>query len=185
VLAPLLPIAEQRRWGWALRTARVLWARACAAERDAGTHEAVGTVVDQIASEGVLLPLLEEGREAVALVQAVAALDRPGLPGGHGAVQLVMDVLVTASVQASSQGGDRTVAEANQALLTPREQEVLALIASGASNAEIAAQLVVTVGTVKAHSRSLFGKLGVANRTQAARIYHLAQRITANEEPPR
>jgi hypothetical protein len=48
-----------------------------------------------------------------------------------------------------------------------------------------AAQLVVNVGTVKAHSRNLFGKLGVANRTQAARVYHLARRTTANEEPPR
>ncbi len=179
VLAPLLPLAEQRRWGWALLTARVLWARACAAEQDAGTHAAVGAVVAQIASEGAVLPLLEEGPEAVALMQAVAALDRPGLPGGHGAVQQVVDALVAAGVQASNQGGDRTEAEANQALLTPREQEVLALIASGASNAEIAAQLVVTVGTVKAHSRSLFRKLGVVNRTQAARMYHLARRTTA------
>jgi LuxR family maltose regulon positive regulatory protein len=45
---------------------------------------------------------------------------------------------------------------------------------TGASNAEIAAQLVVTVSTVKAHNKSIFGKLGVANRTQAAaRAYQL------------
>lgn len=185
VLAPLLPLAERRRWGWALLTARVLWARACAAEQDAGTHEAVGAVVAQIASEGALFPLLEEGPDAVALIQAVATLERPGLPGGPGAVHLVVDALVAASVQASKQGDDRAAADTKREPLTPREQEVLALLASGASNAEIAAHLIVTVGTVKAHSRSLFGKLGVANRTQAARIYHLARRTPANEEPPR
>jgi LuxR family maltose regulon positive regulatory protein len=183
VLAPLLPIAERRHWGWALLTARVLWARACAAEQDVGTPAAVGAVVAQIASEGVLLPLLEEGPEGVALIQGVAALERPGLPGGRRAAQLTVDALVAAGVQASSRGDDSTAAAGNREPLTPREQEVLALIASGASNAEIAAQLVVTVGTVKAHSRSLFGKLGVANRTQAARIYHHARRTTANQEP--
>jgi LuxR family maltose regulon positive regulatory protein len=183
VLAPLLPIAEQRRWGWALLTARVLWARACAAEQDAEAHKAVGAVMDHIRSEGVLLALLEEGPGAVALIQAVAALDHPGLPGGRGAVQWVEDALVAAGVQEeSTQGSDSTAGEAHREPLTPREQEVLALIASGASNAEIAAQLVVTVGTVKAHSRNLFGKLGVVNRTQAARIYYMARLTPANEE---
>jgi LuxR family transcriptional regulator, maltose regulon positive regulatory protein len=188
VLAPLLPIAERRRWGWALLTARVLWARGCAAEQGVGTHEAVGEFVAQIASEGGLLPLLEEWPEAIALIQAVAAPapDRSGLLGGYGAVQLAVKAQAATGVQAPTQGDDGRVADGNQEPLTPREQEVLSLIASGASNAEIAAQLVVTVGTVKAHSRSLFAKLGVANRTQAARIYYLTRGTTANEEeePP-
>jgi LuxR family transcriptional regulator, maltose regulon positive regulatory protein len=51
--------------------------------------------------------------------------------------------------------------------LTEREREVLRLIASGASNREIAAQLVVRLGTVKKHGYNLFGKLGVTSRTQA------------------
>jgi DNA-binding NarL/FixJ family response regulator len=99
-----------------------------------------------------------------------------------GAVQLIVDALVAAGVQASTQGDDSTAGEDKREPLTPREQEVLALIASGASNAEIATQLVVTVGTVKAHSRSLFGKLGVVNRTQAARIYHRERRTADTEE---
>jgi LuxR family maltose regulon positive regulatory protein len=51
--------------------------------------------------------------------------------------------------------------------LTPRELEVLRLIAAGKSNGEIAGIMVVAVSTVKAHINSIFGKLGVASRTQA------------------
>lgn len=51
--------------------------------------------------------------------------------------------------------------------LTPRELEVLRLIASGASNQAIAQQLVLTLGTVKKYANSIFGKLGVRSRTQA------------------
>jgi LuxR family transcriptional regulator, maltose regulon positive regulatory protein len=51
--------------------------------------------------------------------------------------------------------------------LSSRELEVLHLIAAGLSNQEIAARLVVTVGTVKSHVNHLFGKLAVISRTQA------------------
>jgi LuxR family maltose regulon positive regulatory protein len=58
--------------------------------------------------------------------------------------------------------------------LTPRELEVLRLIVRGASNREIAGTLVVVVGTVKRHTNSLYGKLGVTSRTQAiARAHEL------------
>jgi LuxR family maltose regulon positive regulatory protein len=60
--------------------------------------------------------------------------------------------------------------------LSSREAEVLRLIAGGKSNAEIARTLVIAVSTVKTHTNTIFGKLGVTSRTQAvarARELHL------------
>ncbi|MBV7332330.1 response regulator transcription factor [Chloroflexi bacterium TSY] len=54
--------------------------------------------------------------------------------------------------------------------LSEREQEVLMLLAQGASNQEIADALVITRGTVKNHVSNILGKLQAENRTQAADI---------------
>lgn len=52
--------------------------------------------------------------------------------------------------------------------LTARELEILECIVAGCSNAQIAEQLFVTVGTVKTHVRNILNKLGASDRTQAA-----------------
>lgn len=57
--------------------------------------------------------------------------------------------------------------EVNIDALTPKEKEVLALVAKGASNQEIADKLFVRDVTVKTHLNSIFKKLKVTNRTQA------------------
>jgi LuxR family maltose regulon positive regulatory protein len=51
--------------------------------------------------------------------------------------------------------------------LSERELEVLQLIAEGLTNPEIAARLYLALNTIKAHTRNIYGKLGVHNRTQA------------------
>lgn len=60
--------------------------------------------------------------------------------------------------------------------LTGRELAVFQLLVKGFSNAEIAQELIITVGTVKRHVNSIYGKLGVQSRVQAiirARMFHL------------
>jgi two-component system nitrate/nitrite response regulator NarL len=51
--------------------------------------------------------------------------------------------------------------------LTPRERELLAALAGGATNAQIAKELSISLNTVKFHLKNLFDKLGVSNRAQA------------------
>ena len=67
-------------------------------------------------------------------------------------------------------------------LLTPRELEVLTLMATGATNSRIAEQLVITDGTVKSHVKRILRKLRSANRSEAIARY---LRLTMGSPPPR
>ncbi|MER6223333.1 response regulator [Streptomyces sp. 900105755] len=95
--------------------------------------------------------------EAVRVVAAGDALLAPGITRR----------LITQFSQLDG-GGVRTPLKARIADLTERETEVLALIAQGLSNAEIAARLVVAEQTVKTHVGRILVKLGLRDRTQAA-----------------
>jgi LuxR family maltose regulon positive regulatory protein len=71
--------------------------------------------------------------------------------------------------EAESAGGAGAVAHPSALLepLSQRELEILRLLAEGLSNRQIAARLVLAVGTVKAHVHTIYGKLGVQGRVQA------------------
>jgi len=62
--------------------------------------------------------------------------------------------------------------------LTPRERQVLVLLAQGASNRVIAEALVIAERTAAIHVRTILGKLGVTSRTQAA-AYAVAHGLAA------
>lgn len=61
-------------------------------------------------------------------------------------------------------------AKREELAITPREMEILELIAQGMSNREIAGKLFVSENTVKTHSSRVFDKLGARRRTQAVHL---------------
>jgi DNA-binding NarL/FixJ family response regulator len=83
--------------------------------------------------------------------------------------QAVLDPAVQQRLLAAASAGPSRPAPADEATadLTPREVEVLRLIADGLSNREIASRLFLTEATVKSHINRLFAKTGVRDRAQA------------------
>ncbi|MBK1835218.1 response regulator [Roseibacillus ishigakijimensis] len=79
-------------------------------------------------------------------------------------------------VDAFYQQRNNRVATAN---LTPREEEVLALLAEGLANKEIADRLDISAETIRVHNRSIYKKLEVSTRTQAVMKYRDGIRTTA------
>jgi DNA-binding NarL/FixJ family response regulator len=74
--------------------------------------------------------------------------------------------------RAVSQENAREQARRQLAGLSPREREVVRAVAEGRTNAEIAAALLMSVPTVKAHVTHVLTKAGLANRTQIALLAH-------------
>jgi DNA-binding NarL/FixJ family response regulator len=141
--------------------------RAAAALRT--THPAVGVVVlSQFVSPQYALALLDQGSAARAylLKDRVADVDdlvgaiRIVAKGGSVIDPQVVDELVKARSRA-----DRTPLDH----LTPREREVLGEMASGKSNAAIAATLVLSERAVEKHINSIFSKLHLAEEADANR----------------
>lgn len=92
------------------------------------------------------------------LLEAVAAVARG---------ESRLDPAVTAAVVAHFHDHRAPVRAVPDLALTPREREVLVHLARGQSNAEIAAELGVSPGTVKTHVATVLAKLGVRDRVQA------------------
>jgi DNA-binding NarL/FixJ family response regulator len=124
--------------------------------------------------------------------EALSALQRAaGLARGLGAAPLLADITVLArrariplDVGVGAGGGvgagagvgadvANVAADGDPRLgLTQREFEVLRLVAAGMSNAAIAAELFISAKTVSVHVSNILGKLGAANRGEAAALAH-------------
>ena len=85
---------------------------------------------------------------------------------------VVRELMVTAPVDFV-----RDEAKLASLAITPRELQILELIATGLSNKEIAARVYVSESTVKTHSSRVFDKLGARRRTQAVQMAKAARII--------
>ena len=83
-----------------------------------------------------------------------------------------MAALIGGVLDAAAQGdtSEKLPHEAGSTILSPREQDVLQLVAEGLTNKEIARRLIRSEYTIKAHVTSLFNKLGVDSRAQAVAV---------------
>jgi NarL family two-component system response regulator LiaR len=126
------------------------------------TRIAILTVHDL---ETEILAALSAGADAYSLKTSppdriVAAIRTAAEGGAYFDPQIARVVL--------SNVGSTRLASETESPLTPRETDVLRLIASGTGNAEIAKSLHIGLGTVKGHIRDILEKLAAADRTQAA-----------------
>jgi len=128
-------------------------------------HAAVDAALALAQPEGRIRVFLDEG-------EPMARLLERAVRGRSSAARYARDLMAALARQG---GGQVTPAPAagparDGVLVTPlgkREREILALIADGLSNPEIAERLVISVATVKTHINNLYGKLGARSRTDA------------------
>ena len=132
--------------------------------RESGSPARV-IVLTSFLDEDKVLPAVRAGAagyllkdvEPADLVRAIRTVD-----GGEALLHPAVAARVLRELAAD---GDRT---RRHELLTPREREVLALLARGRANKAIAFELGVAEKTVKTHVGNILGKLGLSDRTQAA-----------------
>ncbi len=109
---------------------------------------------------------LSDAEDPDAQVRALVAFDQFGATRAASALRLRLRALGVRHIPR----GPRPATSAGPGGLTPRQSEVLALLAAGATNAEIARSLVITPKTVDHHVSAVLAKLGVASRREAARL---------------
>jgi DNA-binding NarL/FixJ family response regulator len=122
------------------------------------THVAKATQLDEITQSSIYTPEL--------IPQARSSIQKPSIP--YGCLENRQNEDQDAARPAT--WAHTWVLEDRKLIshLSEREREVLGLLASGLSNADIAQRLFLSEGTVKNYVSIIFSKLGVADRTQAA-----------------
>ena len=139
-------------------------------------------VLSMHSSEEYVFQVLRAGAVGYVLKQAdsseVLTAIRAALSGGSFLSPPISRAVVEDYVrraEARGQGSDLD-------LLTPREREVLQLLAEGLSNQEIAEQLSISVKTVETHRSNMMNKLGVSNKTELVK-YALRKGWASLENP--
>jgi DNA-binding NarL/FixJ family response regulator len=123
-------------------------------------HPAVKVVVLSVSTDAKLIEnVLKRGASAY-IVKSVNPVDLPSV------IRQAVEETVYTAIGLPDDPGSRA---AKAAGLTERELAILTALARGMSNAAIAKQLWVAQQTVKFHLTNIYRKLGVANRTEAAR----------------
>ncbi len=153
-----------QKWGATGQAIEALALQALALETEGDVSQAMIPLQQALAlgePEGYINAFVQEGAPMACLLRQVAV---------RGPATDYVRRLLAAFPGTMGDGVD-TSAPSGRALvepLSPREMQVLQLIAAGASNPEIARELFITVNTVKRHVTHILRKLGVSNRTQAA-----------------
>jgi LuxR family maltose regulon positive regulatory protein len=159
VLESLLNLAESM--GYMRRVIQTLVVKANALQQKKEIEPAVDALRQALVlaePEGYQRVFLDEGEGLVQLLYQVIAQ-------GHSTTY-AKKLLAAFSPTASSASAAAPAAGLLEAL-SQREREVLTLIAEGLSNQEIAVRLTISLSTVKGHTASIYGKLGVNSRTRA------------------
>ena len=105
-----------------------------------------------------------------ALQASLATATRLGAEPLRGALEALGRRARISSTAVESSPASGPVADADPFGLTPREREVLALVADGRTNRQIAETLFISESTAGVHVSNILGKLGVANRVEAAAV---------------
>jgi LuxR family maltose regulon positive regulatory protein len=174
ILAERYQVATQAGIRYAQIEIRILQALAASDDEQALVYLAEALTTAQ--SEGYVRIFVDQGKALVPLLRRAA---HRGIAPGYVARLL--------SAMADSFGAPPSLAQPLIEPLSEREIEVLQLLAAGKSNQAIAAELVLSVGTVKAHNSNIYGKLGVRSRTQAvarARKLNLLQDLGTSDGAP-
>ena len=154
-LAELYEKATRAGWAYGALVARV-W-QAVAAETPDAALTFLADALKGGQPERFIRAFADAGAALVPLLQETA---RRGIAADY--VGEILDVIGTPAGQAVGRAAGLIEP------LSEREMEVLRLLAAGLSNRAIAAQLILSEGTVKTHIHHISGKLGAANRTEAA-----------------
>jgi len=158
-------LAEARSAGTRAHEMELLVLLALTSERCAQTALALDYLRAALAlaePEGFVRVFVDEGPPMAALLRRLIQDSPTGTPDGYAGGLLERFALESAP---SGNGGSREAPGIEP--LSDREAQVLALVADGRTNAQVAGELYLSVGTVKAHMHHIFGKLLVRNRSQA------------------